>query len=245
LIPSRRRRRAAWAQAVLLCLASIAGSAAAQSDDLATRTFTIQFKALEDVLLLLEPFVGERGSYTVQPRLKTITVFDEPDRLRRISDVIADFDQPPRSVRLLIQLLNASEAEPAADRRPGSGTGVPNLLRDVTKWSEVSVLGSASILAVEGADSSLNVGERFRVRFQVGTVAHKQGVVKFDRFALDRVVKNAAGEARHVPIWDTVINLRHNQHLLLGATSSQESRRAIFLSVKATIEPPGGMQGLP
>ncbi len=210
--------------------------AAPEEDGLITRTFTIKFKPIQDVVLLMEPHIGDRGSYTVHPRLRAITVFDEPARIKRIGNLIADFDQPPRYVRLEIQLLNATEAQPASPRRSESGTGVPRVL-NVTKWSEVAVIGSASIIAVEGAESSLNVGEEFRVRFSVETVASRQGVVKFDRFALDRILPGREG-VRHVPIWDTVVNLRDKQQLLLGATSSQESRRAIFLSVTATIEPP-------
>ena len=212
---------------------------AAADADLAMRMFTIRFKAVEDVVLLIEPQIGERGSYTVQPRLKAITVRDEPANLARIGEMIVGFDQPPRSVRLVIQLLKAAQADPSSVPKGGGKKGVPELLRDVTKWSEVSVMGSASMVGVEGAQSTLNIGEEFRVRYRVDTVAEKQGVVKFDRFALDRIVSDPNGETRYVPIWDTVVNLRNNQHLLLGATSSQESRRAIFLSVTATIEPAG------
>jgi len=241
------RGRAARVVSAILLTAALAGlgtsAGAAEEEKLATRLFTIRFKAVEDVVLLLEPAMGERGSYTVQPRLKAITIRDTPANLARIGDLIAGFDQPPRSVRLVIQVLSATEADPASSRRNSSTTGIPSLLRDVTKWSQVSVLGSASMVGVEGAQSTLNVGEEFRVRFRVDAVADRQGVVKFDRFALDRLVREADGVTlRPVPIWDTVVNLRNNQQLLLGATSSQESRRAVFLSITATIEPAGAVR---
>jgi hypothetical protein len=237
------RARTSWIGVALVIL-SLLGAVpspirAAADDQLPTRLFTIRFKAVEDVVLLIEPVMGERGSYTVQPRLKAITVRDTPANLTRISDLIAGFDQPPRSVRLVIQVLRATEADPASSHRGSESTGIPSILRDVTKWSEVSVLGSASMVGVEGAQSTLNIGDEFRVRFRVDAVAERQGVVKFDRFALDRLVGNPDGSTKPVPIWDTVLNLRNNQQLLLGATSSQESRRAVFLSVTATIEPAG------
>jgi hypothetical protein len=236
---TNRRRGKALGLLMMLALASLLppASRAATDDNLGTRMFTIRFKAVEDVVLLIEPHIGEHGSYTVQPRLKAITVRDEPANLARIGELVAGFDQPPRSVRLVIQLLKAAEADNASNPNRRDTTGVPSLLRDVTKYSEVSVLGSASLVGVEGAQSSLSLGEEFRVRFRVDAVAEKQGVVKLDRFALDRVVKDPGGQIRYVPIIDTVVNLRNDQHLVLGATSSQESRRAIFLSVTATIEP--------
>jgi hypothetical protein len=226
-----------------MILAAVAQTFSAE-EELGSKLFTIRFKAVEDVVLLIEPSITDRGSYTVQPRLKAITVRDTAASLRRIEDLIAGFDQPPRSVRLVIQVLRATVADPASNERRGSDLpGVPSLLRDVTKYSEVSVLGSASMVGVEGAQSTLNIGEEFRVRFRVDAVADRQGVVKFDRFALDRIVRDPKGEAKVVPIWDTVVNLRNNQQLLLGATSSQESRRAVFLSVTATIDPAGKPQG--
>jgi len=232
----------AFAAALLLAWAAGAAAAAApapEGDELATRLFSIRFKAVEDIVILIEPYMGERGSYTVQPRLRAVTVRDTAANLARIGDVIAGFDQPPRSVRIVIQVLRAAQADPASTRGGSDDTGVQSLLRDVTKWSEVSVLGMASMVGVEGAQSTLSIGDEFRVRFRVDTVAEKQGLVRFDRFALDRVVRDPGGETRYVPIWDTVVNLRNNKNLLLGATSSQESRRAVFLSVTATIEPSG------
>jgi len=235
-----RPPRIAVAGAVLALVAAASFQVRAAADEkLPARLFAIRFKAVEDVVLLIEPAMGEHGSYTVQPRLKVISVRDTPANLTRISDLIAGFDQPPRSVRLVIQVLRATEADPASTRRGSESTGIPSLLRDVTKWSEVSVLGSASMVGVEGAQSTLNIGDEFRVRFRVDTVAERQAVVKFDRFALDRLVRDPDGTMKPVPIWDTVVNLRNNQQLLLGATSSQESRRAVFLSVTATIEPAG------
>lgn len=233
-------RAPALGLAVLAAFATLSLAAApGQEEQLSTRLFTIRFKAVEDIVLLIEPAMGEQGSYTVQPRLKAVTVRDTAANLSRIGDLITGFDQPPRSVRLVIQVLRATEADPASTRRGSESTGIPSILRDVTKWSEVSVLGSASMVGVEGAQSTLIIGDEFRVRFRVDTVAERQGVVKFDRFALDRLVHDPGGATRPVPIWDTVVNLRNNQQLLLGATSSQESRRAVFLSVSATIEPAG------
>ena len=237
----RARRR--WGAVAVIVMASFLVPALAAppapEEQLATKMFTIRFKPVEDVVLLIEPHIGERGSYTVQPRLRAISVRDEARNLARIGDLIADYDQPPRSVRLVVQLLRATQADPALKPRRDDGTGVPDLLREVTKYSEISVMGSASMVGVEGAQSTLTIGEEFRVRFRVDTVAERQGIVKFDRFTLERIVRDPDGTSRVVPIWDTVINLRNNQQLVLGATSSQESRRAIFLSATATIEPAG------
>jgi hypothetical protein len=222
---------------MILCL-GVSIAHAEPDDGLSARIFNIRFKSVEDVVLLIEPYIGERGSYMVQPRLKAITVRDEVDRLARIADLIASFDQPPRSVRLVIQLLDAVEAPATGSRRGTKGTRLDSVL-GVTKWTDYSVLGEASIVGVEGAQSALNLSDRYRVRFNVDAVAERQQVVKFDRFALDRITRADDGEIRYTPILDTALNLHDGQRLLLGITNSRESARALFLSVSATLEPSG------
>ncbi len=236
---SRLARAVAAALLAALLVPPAAARASSSEEGLDTRIFSVRFKPMEEIILLIEPYIGERGSYMVQPRLKTITVRDEPERLARMEGLIARFDQPPRSLRLVVQLLDAVEAPPARAQRRTRGTGVPTLIDDFTKWSEVSVIGSASVIGVEGANSTLNIGDRYRVRFSVGTVAEPQGVARLDRFALDRIVKESDGTQRYFPILDTVLNLRDGRPLLLGATKTQDSQRALFVSVTATLEPGG------
>lgn len=203
-----------------------------------TRIFNIRFKSVEDVVLLIEPYIGDRGSYMVQPRLKAITVRDEAQRLERIEELISSFDQPPRSVRLVIQLLEGVKASEARSRRGTAGTRL-DPPPSVTQWTEYSLLGEASVIGVEGAQSALALSDRYRIRFRVDAVAHRQGVVRFDRFALERIARDQGGTVRYIPILDTAVNLYEGQKLFLVITNSQESARALFVSVTATLEPAG------
>ena len=114
------------ALAMLLLAAAIApppaGPAAAQAagDEtaLATRAFTIRYKDVDDVYLLISSSLGDRGSIQSQPHRRTLTVVDTRENLDRISDLIRGYDLPPRSVEVAVQLIMAQAG-------PGTGTAPP------------------------------------------------------------------------------------------------------------------------
>ena len=61
-------------------------------------------------------------------------------------------------------------------------------------------------------------------------------VVRVERFTLEKPKKGADGQLRYTPVIDLVLNLKHGQTTVLGATSSQDSRQALFVAVTATTE---------
>jgi hypothetical protein len=210
--------------------------------ELETRVFKIQFKSVDDVVLLVRNALGENGSLTLQPRLKAVIVTDDPALLDRVGQLIASFDVPPRQVRLAVQLLMGSHEEtpekrkaaPAAPRLPGIDRDLRNTL-GLTSWTDYDLLGSATFTTAEGEESTLALGEDYRIRLKVGTVNDKQQVTRFERFALERRHIDESGQEELRAIWDQVLNLRDNQLYVFGATRLEDSSRAIFLSITAGI----------
>jgi hypothetical protein len=230
---------------ILLLLAVLAlPSVARAADDpeLETRVFEVQFKSVEDVVLLVRNALGENGSVTLQPRLKAVIVTDEPALLERLAQLIATFDVPPRQVHLAVQLLMGSQDEapetrttaPGAPRLPGIDRDLRNTL-GLTSWTDYDLLGSASFTTAEGEESTLALGEDYRIRLTVGTVNEEQQITRFERFALERRHTDGDGREELRPIWDQVLNLRDNRLYVFGATSLEDSSRAIFLSITAGI----------
>jgi hypothetical protein len=105
----------------------------------------------------------------------------------------------------------------------------------VTSWNEYRLLGSGSLTAIEGAESTLPLGEDYRIRFAVDSVRPDQAVTRFQRFALERRRVRADGAPEFKPLWETVLNLRDNQLYVFGATRVEDSQRAVFLSITAGI----------
>ncbi|HET6372864.1 MAG TPA: secretin N-terminal domain-containing protein [Candidatus Polarisedimenticolia bacterium] len=231
------------AAALLLACALSVPPLAAESPSLATKVFTVRHRAVQDVVTLIQPALSERGSFAVQPRIKTVTVTDTEQSLQKVEALIAGYDLPPRGIGLVFQLMRAEEGPPApADaKRPARRMGLPpSVIQDVTKWGVITQIGGASISTAEKESGSVALGEEFRVQFEMGAVTTGLGVaqVRMDRFVLEKIRRGPDGAARYTPLMDLVLNLKSGQTSVMGATSSQDSKQALFVSIVATAQEP-------
>ena len=225
--------------AVFIAVAAGLPVSAADDQDLSTRTFLIKYRDVNDIVALIQPAVSDRGSYAVRPRIKTVTVTDTDDSLARIQELIEGFDLPPRGVGLVIQLMLAEEGSPSeqAGKPARRQRGVPpSVIQDVTKWGLIKQIGSASVTTAENETGSVAMGPDHRVKFAVGAVSANIGIIRMERFVLERLDKPSDGDQVYVPVMDLVLNLRDGQVTVLGATSSQDSKQAIFVSVTAALK---------
>ena len=151
---------------------------------------------------------------------------------------------PPRNVSLAVQLiLGTKEAVQEAERgglpRSAELPGIDGTLRDsigLTNWPNYRLLASASFAAVEGEESMFALGEDYRIRLAVATVDPIRRVTRFDRFSLERAHADSSGRLDYRPIWDMVLNLPDRQLTVFGATRMEQSQRAIFLAITASIQ---------
>lgn len=204
-----------------------------------SRVFTVRYKNIDDVYLKVSPYLGPRGSVQSQPHQKTLTVQDTPDRLRRIADVIAAYDLPPRSVEVSVQLILATSAEGEPEAAPPPIRGVIEKLAALsTRWNDYRMLGSARVLGTEGERSSLRVGDDYRVDFRIDQVMDETRVIRFRPFELQRREPTAEHEDRYAPVMNTVLNLRDAQLFIVGASRMEHSNRALFMTITAAVQRP-------
>ena len=230
--------------AALVVLAMLsAGPTSGEETGLETRVFTVRYKAVEDALLLIRPLLGDDASVTLQPRLRTLAVTDEPARLDRVAGILTSFDVPPRRVTLAVSLILGTRSGRDGEvfqraRPPRTLPGFDSTVRALehTVWTDYRLLGSASFATSEGEESELTLGEDYRIRLRVDSVNPEEGVTRFDRFSLERRTPGPREQVEFRPVWNTVLNLRDDQLYVFGATRMEDSQRAIFLSVTAGIE---------
>jgi len=204
-----------------------------------SRVFTVRYKNIDDVYLKISPYLGPRGSIQSQPHQKTLTVQDSPDRLRRIAEVIAAYDVPPRSVEVSVQLILASSTEGQPEEAPPPIRGVIEKLNALsTRWNDYRMLGSARVLGTEGERSSLRVGDDYRVDFRIDQVMEETRVIRFRPFELQRREPTAEHEDRYAPVMNTVLNLRDAQLFIVGASRMEHSNRALFMTITAAVHRP-------
>src|SRR5437867_9602928 len=104
---------------------------------LPTQLFTVRFKDVNDVYLLIEPFLSARGSVQMQPRLRTLAVTDDEETLRKIDEMIRSYDLPPKNVEVALQLILATTAGGAPDKISPRIRGVIEKLNEIsTRWSD-------------------------------------------------------------------------------------------------------------
>ncbi len=206
---------------------------------LATQVFTIRYRNLDDIYLLVSPALGPRGSIRAQPHQKTITVVDVPERLQSIAALIAGTDLPMRGVEVSVQLILASIGPSSAAAPPPTIRGVIEKLNALsTRWNDYRMVGNARILGTEGERSSLRIGEDYRVDFRIDQVSPESRMIRFKPFALQRRELSVEGNERYSPVMDTVLNLRDAQLFIVGASKMEKSNRALFMTITASLQQP-------
>jgi hypothetical protein len=259
--PSRRVLTAWGVTAALLALATAAspgtagpvppaggaapppgvGAPAEPSSDavVATRVFTIRYRSVDDVYMLISPALGPHGSIRAQPHQRTITVVDAPGTLDGIARTIAAYDIPPRSVEVAVQLIMASSSPTAPSPAPPPIRGVIDKLAALsTRWNDYRMVGDARILGTEGERSSLRVGDDYRVDFRIEQVSEESRTIRFKPFELQKREPTVEGSERFGPVMSTVLNLRDSQLFIVGASRMERSNRALFMTITASLPQP-------
>lgn len=200
-----------------------------------SRTFTLHHKSVDDVYLLISPYLGPGGAIRSRPHQRTVEVTDAPETLRRIAAMIEAFDVPPRSVEVLVQLILASVGGEAEMPPPPPIRGVISKLSALnTRWKDYRLLGDARITGTEGENSSLRVGDDYRVAFRVAEVSKEDRRIRFKPFELQRREPSVEGMERFSPVMSTVLNLRDSQLFIVGASKMEHDNRALFMTVMAS-----------
>ena len=240
--PTRRLGRACLFIIVLLSVPASPhlDAQSGRAETLPTQLFTVRFKDVNDVYLLIEPLLSAKGSVQMQPRLKTLTVTDDEATLRKIGELIRGYDLPPKNVAVAFQLILAS-ASKAPEKISPQIRGVIEKLNELsTRWSDYRLLGSATITASEGEKASVEVGEDYRISFAVDYASDDQKLVRFKRFTLDRreAPKGPENpEGTYARVLDTALNLKDDKLYIFGASKMESSNRALFMSIKASVQP--------
>ncbi len=235
--------------AVLLACACLTPAGAAvpgpASDALEARAFEIRYRGLTDAAELVGAVLSPDGQLKLQPRLKTLVVEDHASVLSRVESLLKSFDLPPRNVEVTLTLLLGTDTR---EQKSGQGIGpgavsreirgIHETLSDFTKWTNYELLGSQSVTVLEGHTATLNLSDEYRVTLDVTavrppTATAPQGVIHFRSVVLRHVLRNESGEERSEEIYSTDIQLPISKLLMVGAARSPESRKALFLTIKA------------
>ncbi|HEX4823139.1 MAG TPA: secretin N-terminal domain-containing protein [Candidatus Polarisedimenticolaceae bacterium] len=202
------------------------------------RAFEVKFKSLADAAELVSPLLSPQGTVTLQPRLKTLTVQDQAEVLDRIAAVLKSFDTAPRDVEIAMSLfLGTDRREQEAGRSVPPETmtrdvrGIAETLGDFTKWNSYEPLGGRAVTAAEGGRVTASLSDEYRVAYDVETV--RDDTVRLTNFVLQRVTRSPEGKETVQDVYSAAVVLPVGRMLMLGAAQNPESKRALFLTLRA------------
>ncbi|HEV8335255.1 MAG TPA: secretin N-terminal domain-containing protein [Candidatus Polarisedimenticolia bacterium] len=225
---------------LLITLPVLSDPVPAPRPHLPTQLFTVRFKDVNDVYLLIEPLLSQRGSVQMQPRLRTLAVTDDEETLKKIEALIQSYDLPPKSVAVALQLILATAAEKPPETISPRIRGVIQKLNEIsTKWSDYRLLGSATVPCSEGEKASAELGEDYRISFAVDYAIDEQKLVRFKRLVLDRRDRSRdaeSSEATYTRVLDTALNLKEDKLYIFGASKMEGSSRALFMTISASTQ---------
>jgi len=218
------------------------------ADALETRTFEVRFRTVADSVELVSPLLSPEGSLRLRPAQRMLVVEDRSEVLDRVRAALDRFDIAPRNVEVSFTLLLGSDTRPASAARgmdPANLSreirGVHENLGDFTKWTNYELLGSQSVTVIEGHGATARLSDQYRVVVAVESVVAPSarapvGVVVLKSLVLERVTRDAQGADKVEELYSTAMQLPAGKLLTVGAAQSPESRKAIFLTVKARPE---------
>lgn len=158
-----------------------------------------------------------------------LVVRDHRSRVEAIRRLLDEFDRPSRTLRLEIQVVEASTGERATARGETLPEEFSQRLRELLRYESFVVLGSARVLVREREEVSYRVGDDYRVAFRLGALLH--GNLKLFGF---QVIRTAAGSAEH-QLLHTDLALTSDKPMVLGLAPSESSDHALMVVLQVAV----------
>jgi len=211
---------------VALILAG-AGAAPAQPEPaLLVHAYTLRHQPAAEALVLVHPLLSRRGSVQLQPGGNTLVVRDEAAVVERVTALLREFDHPAQKVAIRIQVVRAGDGAEGQTLAPE----LAKRLRELLRYDSYGVMAAADLEAREGEGVSYELGEEYRITFQLGTLMSGERLKLHDF----EVTRRAEAEERQ-RLLRTQVNLRLGRPMILGLAKDESSRRALLLVLTCTL----------
>jgi hypothetical protein len=129
-----------------------------------------------------------------------------------------------------IQLLKAAEGGTSSDQIPRE---VEERLRGIFNFPGYELLAGASLRAREGSEVLHDLGDGYKVRFELGKVLG-EGALKLSGFQVVRQIGNLAAKGRQAEpeeLIETTLPLSLGQPLILGLAQNANEQDALMVAI--------------
>jgi len=250
--------------ASLSMVADTANAVPQKETKVAVRTFHLKYRTAAEASDVAQAFLSDSGSVTVHPAQRTVTVQDTPESVQRIAEILAILDQPQPHMRVEVRLIEASNdpSGPTAATSEAIDIGV----RKMFHFKSYRTIGKAVLVWDAPGPMEVDLGDRYRlsttaswqqqlgvapaggsagavlhakdlrVAWKFGGASTIRGMLRTRRLVLDDLVLARKGNPGGHPLLKTRAVLSPNQRIVIGASASEESDRALVLVIRA-LEP--------
>ena len=212
--------------AVALILAGAAPAAAQTEPALLVHAYTLRHQPAAEALTLVHPLLTRRGSVQLQPGGNTLVVRDEAEVVERVARLLREFDHPAKKLKIRIQVVRAGDGGEGEALDAELAARLGELLR----YASYRVAAAADLEAREGEVASYELGEEYRISFQLGTLMSGERLKLHDF----EVTRREDDEQRR-RLLRTQVNLRLGRPMILGLAKNESSRRALLLVLTCTL----------
>jgi len=205
----------------------------AQEDNGTTvRVFRIKYAEPVDISAAIQPLLSEKGSITVQPAKRRITVRDQSSRMSRISSLVADMDVSPEFFRIQVTLLHGTSKGGSGDYQ------APARVEKMYPFTSYRKLGGAELQGQTGDTVSVDLDDGYRLIMTV--LDHRREDSPFGlptrslRLDLRPVIlQRKLDNPKPHQILKTRVMISENQEVSIGAGVSEEAEDGLVLILKA------------
>jgi hypothetical protein len=194
------------------------------------RTFQLEYIEPDAAYRIIDPYVfADRGGMTsMDDETRTITVRETPEMLSRIGEVLDRYDQPAPGVRLHFRII---EADGNGEPDPALQDIEDALPKDVFRFRNYRQVAEAVMVGLEHSEITQRAaggGGRYVVQGYIGEVRAAEG----GGTAQLHVELFVSGEGT---VFQTEVNAREGQLLVLGSAQPDPERGALILAVQVEL----------
>ena len=211
----------------LLMVVGAAGTAAAQDSRIETKTIELKQLKPAEAARLLRPYIVNTGGgvYEVSDMLPIITIKDVATNFETLERVLARYDQPPATIRLVFQLIEADTGPrvTSASNARSVPVDLDSTLRSVLKFPSYRLLAQG--LATVGEFS--RVSQQFANAYRTPT--SPEGMYQLSaEIGSVRVNPSVSGDTTTVGTINMRVDLGQTATASTGTSAAQSRYQTII-----------------
>jgi hypothetical protein len=199
-----------------------------RAETLVLHAHQLAHQPAREALPLVEPMLSPRGSLELRAQTNTLIVRDHASIVEAVRATLREFDHPPVDLVLDVFLLSSTRREddlPLGADVSGLPPALIEGLGSMIRFNSYQVLAEGQLVTREGQQVSYDLGSRYALRFQVGTVLGAR-VLKLRGFELVR--RNGSLDQ---PLLSTDLNVTLRRMQVLALAASENAERGLVVAL--------------